>query len=179
MQNLVTNIPINRIAKIKIFVNTGHKTMAQIKRDIRCDYMINGGLFNMHTFQPVNVLVSDGKTLACNGGKLGFSFLDETCALSYDNNVKYPEHVSGYPCLINNGKKAFSVTPAGLEGQRGRSAIGLTKDSLILRAVEDVPGNDDLTLDELYCDMLKRGCIHAINLDGGDHAVWLYCYRRI
>lgn len=179
MQNLVTNIPLKKIAKVKIYVNAERKTMDQIKREIGCDYMINAGLFNMQTFAPINVLVSGGHTLAYNGGKLGFSFFDEACVLSYDNNVKYPEHVSGYPCLIHDGKKAFDAIPAGLEGHRGRSAMGITKDSLILRAVQDVMGNQDFTLDELYQDMIKRGCIHAINLDGGGSTQCDFAGKRI
>lgn len=167
MVNLVTAIPFANIEKISIYINSGRKTMAQIKRELGCDYIINAGLFNMATFRPMNYLVSDGRILSSNGGKFGFSFNGSVACLSYDNNVNYPHHVSGYPCLIKDGEKAFSKTPAGLEGHRGRSAAGITKDALILRAVQDVSGNSDFTLDELYRDMKNRGCIHAINLDGG------------
>ena len=165
MSVLNTAIPFTKISKIKIYVNSNRKTMAQIKRDLGCDYLINAGLYNMTTFKPMNMLVSDGDTLANSKGKYGMSFCDGSITLTYENNTLSPEHVSGYPCLLKDGQKAFSATPSGLGGKRGRSAIGYGTHAIVLYCCSD--GNDALYLDDLRSKMKSLGCINAINLDGG------------
>lgn len=165
MSKLVATIPFDRIDKIKIYINSERKSMSTIKRNLGCDYILNAGLFNMDTFQPINMLVSDGKTYAASPGKNGMSFLDEHAVLSYENQVKYPEHVSGYPCLLKDGKKAFNGTPAGLGGKRGRSAFGYGTHAIVLYCCTD--GQDAIMLDGLSKEMRNLGCVDAINLDGG------------
>ena len=165
MSKLTAAIPFSQIAKIKIYINSGRKSMAKIKRDLGCDYLINAGLFNMKTFRPVNRLVANGKTLASAPGMIGMSFSDAHAALSYENQVKYPEHVSGYPCLLKSGKKAWTAVPAGLEGRRGRSAIGYGTHAVVLLCCSD--GANALTLHDLTAEMRRLGCVDAINLDGG------------
>lgn len=159
--SLVAKIPLCEIEKICIYVNDKRKTMEQVKAVTGCDEILNGGLYNMSTFRPVNSLVVGGKRLAWSPGKTGYSFSGEKVALSYDNQVQYPYHVSGYPCLVASGKIQDVTPPEGLGGRRPRSAIGLTGDGLVLRAV------DAMTLPELARDMVSLGCVSAINLDGG------------
>lgn len=165
MSRLTATIPFDKIAKIKIYINSGKKSMAKIKRDLGCDYLINAGLFDMASFRPINLLVSGGVVYSKSTGKTGMSFFDEHAKLSYENQVKYPEHVSGYPCLLKSGKKAFSSIPVGLGGRRGRSAIGYGTHALVLHCCTD--GGDAMTLDELCAEMRRLGCVDAINLDGG------------
>lgn len=165
MSCLTTAIPFTKIEKIKIYVNSNRKSMPKIKRDLGCDYLINAGLFDMNTFKPMNMLVADGKLLSSSPGKIGMSFFDEHVVLSYENQVKYPDHVSGYPCLLKKGGKAFNSTPAGLGGKRGRSAIGYGTHAVVLYCCSD--GSNALTLDELRIRMRQLGCVDAINLDGG------------
>ncbi|MEG2576049.1 MAG: phosphodiester glycosidase family protein [Christensenella sp.] len=164
MNNLVTRIPLSKITRIEIYINSGRKKMAAIKKELGCRYIINAGLFDMRTFAPMNLLVHGGRQYAKQGGKFGMSFDGAKVLLSYDNSVKYPEHVSGYPCLIKGSEKAYERVPSGLEGKRGRSAIGLSEKDMILRACDDKAG---IKLDELYADMRARGCNSAMNLDGG------------
>ena len=165
MSVLTATIPFTKISKIKIYVNSNRKTMAQIKRDLGCDYLINAGLYDMKTFKPMNMLVSDGKTLANSKGKYGMSFCDNSITLTYENKTLSPEHVSGYPCLLKDGQKAFNATPAGLGGKRGRSAIGYGTHAIVLYCCSD--GKDALYLDDIRSKMKSLGCINAINLDGG------------
>lgn len=165
MSKLTTTIPFTKIDKIDIYVNSKKKSMDKIKKELGCDYLINAGLFQMNTFKPINKLVADGKVLSNANGMLGFSFNGNKTVLSYENNVNYPEHVSGYPCLLKSGQKAYTSTPAGLSGRRGRSAIGYGTHALVLYCCSD--GNDAMTLDELTAKMRSLGCVDAINLDGG------------
>ena len=132
MSRLTATIPFDKISKIKVYVNAGHKSLTKIKRDLGCDYLLNAGLFDLDSFQPMNLLVSGGIAYAKSTGKFGMSFFDEHAVLSYENQVKYPEHVSAYPCLLKSGGKAFCRAPAGLGGKRGRSAIGYGTHALVL-----------------------------------------------
>lgn len=162
---MIAQIPLNQISKAKPYVNTKRKSMSQIKAEIGCDYIINGGLFDMSTFKPMNHLVVDGKILSKSLGKTGASFKNTEdgveIELSYDNQIGWDDHVSGYPLLVANGKIVNFITPQGLEGVRPRSCIGKTNDFFILATFE---GH---TLAQAARKMLELGCVWAINLDGG------------
>ena len=162
MRSMVAKIPMSQITRVALYVNVGRKTMAQVKAELGCQYLINAGLFDLNTFRPMNLLIKDGKKLAGAGGKFGYSMQESSIAFSYDNNVMFSDHVSGYPCLVRNGAIERCADPAGLSGYRARSAIGLTSDSLLLRAV-----GGGFTLSMLAADMKARGCKNAVNLDGG------------
>lgn len=165
MSVLTATIPFSKIEKIEIYVNSGRKSKAKIKRDLGCDYLINAGLYTRETFKPENLLVVDGKTLSSSKGKFGMSFCNENITLSYENQTLSPYHVSGYPCLLHKGQKAFTSTPSGLGGQRGRSAIGYGTHAVVLYCCSD--GSDGLYLNEICQKMRDLGCVNAINLDGG------------
>ena len=177
MSRQVAAIPFDKISKIKIYVNSGRKSMAKIKRDLGCDYLINAGFFDMKKFKPINMLVANGEILARSPGKFGMSFSGAHAALSYENQVKYPDHVSGYPCLLRGGKKDYTVVPAGVEGCRGRSAIGYGTHAVVLLCCSD--GADALTPDQLWKEMRRLGCVDAINLDGGGSAQCDFAGKQI
>ena len=83
--------------------------------------------------------------------------------MSYKNNVNAPDYIGGYPTLLKDGKEVIQ-NPAGVTGRRGRTALGLTKNALLIALVPDKEGT---TLSELRRAFLNNGAIHAINLDGG------------
>lgn len=167
MIGYAAKIPLGDIEKIELFVNVAKRPMAEIKVLLGCDHIMNAGFFNTSTFKPVFGLTVQGRVLSTGGNPYGYAFDGGKIAFSYGNNVKYPNFVAGYPCLLTSGQVAWDKDPAGLEGDRGRSAMGLTQDSLVLRCVPDVDGTSDYTLQELAADMRGLGCINAINLDGG------------
>lgn len=163
----VAKIPFSDIEKVEIYINSKKQTMDQIKKSIGCDYIINAGLFDMNTFKPVNYLTVNNKVLSVGGNPYGYAFNKSSVVFSYNNNCKYPNFIGSYPCLLINGKVESFNTPSGLGGDRGRSAVGMTKDSFVLRCIPDVSGTSDYTLNELANDMKSLGCLNAINLDGG------------
>ena len=96
-----------------------------------------------------------------------------------DNEIKfYPQGssfpvmctdgVTGYPALIENGKRSpnFHNAPDG-KSDRGRTMLGYTDNAVILSCISDVSGSSDFTLTEELNYMLNQGCTYAINLDGG------------
>ncbi len=167
MKRCIAKIPFNKIQKIEICLNFQKKSLAAIKAESGCDYIINAGLFNMAAFTPVGGLTVDGRIHSKGGDPWGYAFVQSGIELSYNNSAGRPNFIGGYPCLIKDGQRFFAGTPKGLEGERGRSAMGLTGDSLVLLCVSDVADKTDYTLEELCADLLKEGCLNAINLDGG------------
>lgn len=155
------------ISKITVYINSNYQSLANIKKSLGCDYIMNAGLFNMTTFKPVSGLVSDGK-IYYKPTTFGIAFKNNEAIFSYANNVNASYYLDGYPCIIRNGKQDYSVVPSGLGGERGRSALGITKNGdFVMLCAEDVLDTSDYSLYELTKIMMEQGCISAINLDGG------------
>ncbi|MDO4553354.1 MAG: N-acetylmuramoyl-L-alanine amidase [Bacillota bacterium] len=167
MLGSIAKIPLTDIERVEIYVDTAKKGMAAVKQETGCTHIMNLGLYNMSTFKPVGYLTVGRKVLSTGGDPYGYAFDGAKITFSYGNNVGAPYFIGSYPHLIREGKIVPFSTPAALGGDRGRSAIGLTADSLVLRCVPDVAGAADYTLKELAADMLSAGCLNAINVDGG------------
>lgn len=160
---MITLIPHERITKIDLYVNTGRKTMAAIRQETGCTYILNGGLYNMATFQPVNHLTVDGKVLSANGNPYGYGINGSKMTFSYANNVNALDFLGAYPVLVRDGKATGAAAPAGLEGYRPRSAVGVTKDGdIVLLCTQS-----NRSLDGIAGNLVAAGCDTAINLDGG------------
>lgn len=156
-------IPKNQIRRIALYVNAGRKTMAAIQQETGCTYILNGGLYNMDTFQPVNHLTVGGKVLSANGNPYGYGIKGTTMIFSYGNNVKADNFLGAYPVLVRDGKPTGVAAPAGLEGYRHRSAVGVTKGGdIVLLCTQS-----NRSLDGIAGDLIEAGCETAINLDGG------------
>lgn len=166
MIGLSATIPLERVARTKIYINGERKTLAQIVDEEKPDYAVNAGFFNMAKFTPSTWLVADGKVLSQGGSGYGYAFDGGKIVFACQNNVRYPDFLGGYPVILRDGKKAYGAWPADIS-DRGRTAIGLTRDGLVLRCVPDMYGSGDFTPEELYADMSVHGCVTAVNLDGG------------
>lgn len=160
---MIAVIPKASIRKIGLYVNTGRKTMAVIQQETGCTYILNGGLYNMVTFQPVNHLTVDGEVLSGGGNPYGYGIKGTSMVFSYDNNVKADNFLGAYPVLVRDGRATSASAPAGLEGYRPRSAVGVTKDGdIVLLCTQS-----NRSLDGIAGDLVEAGCDTAINLDGG------------
>lgn len=160
---MIAVIPKASIRKIGLYVNTGRKTMAAIQQETGCTYIINGGLYDMKKFQAVNHLTVDGKVLSANGNPYGYGIKGTSLVFSYENNVKADNFLGAYPVLVRDGKPTGAAAPAGLEGYRPRSAVGVTKDGdVVLMCTQS-----NRSLDGIAGDLVVAGCDTAINLDGG------------
>lgn len=173
------SIPIERIKEFKIAVaNNSKESIATMKKRFNSDYMINGGFFWTSADvkwknYSINTLVSEGVEVQPQGdfSKAGIGMTKENKLVveRYRGYRAYSEFIGGSPNLITSGKVNIDHT-IGHENQRHpRSAIGITKDNmLILIAVDgrrkDKPG---MTLKELADYMLKLNIKNGINLDGG------------
>lgn len=87
------------------------------------------------------------------------------------------EHIiSGGPYLLKDGNIFVDVSSEklnGITGRNPRTAIGYTKDNVMLMVTVDgrQEGSSGVTLNELAKLMKELGCYEAINLDGGSSTV--------
>ena len=163
---MVTNISINKIDKIQLYINSGKKSVATIKKETGADYIINGTLYDMSTYKPVCYLKADSISYC----KPDYT----TWGYAWDNPNNMDMEVLSSPkanniacvCMIRNGAKQTMKYDSALEGRRGRSAIGLTEKSLVLFCTKD-GSSEALTPEELQSKMIEFKCNSAIMLDGG------------
>lgn len=84
--------------------------------------------------------------------------------------------ISGGPYLLKEGSTYIDVTSeklTGITGRNPRTAIGYTKDNVMIMVTVDgrKEGSSGVTLNELANIMKSFGCYEAINLDGGSSTV--------
>jgi GH25 family lysozyme M1 (1,4-beta-N-acetylmuramidase) len=137
------------------------------------DVICNAELFNMSTYKPASAVVSNGQVQLLSES-YGIGFKDnKTPVFCYKNNVNAIDYIGGYPALVKDGQKAFTVTPAGLTGKRARTALAISDKQFI---IVGVPANPGCTLDELAEKLIARGYQYAINLDGGGSTAYATDY---
>lgn len=151
--------------KVSIYVNTGRKAMAQIQKELGCDIIINGGLFD-GAFKPCCWLKVDGTILHSESWhRMGYGW--EKNALIYDSSANIAKHSNYIQCVelpYNLSEKPSY--PADMGGVRGRSAIGLREDgSTVIWCTSD--GAYALTPEQLQKEMRDLGCVSSVMLDGG------------
>ncbi|MBR2181263.1 MAG: phosphodiester glycosidase family protein, partial [Oscillospiraceae bacterium] len=129
------------------------------------DYFFNAELFDFSTRKAASDVVCGGNVHRLTES-IGIAFPDNKKAVfAYKNNVGAKDYVGAYPVLIRNGK-AETTVPAGLEGSRGRTAIGVDSAGNVYVAL--IPdGDNDMTLSSLRSAFIAAGATDAINLDGG------------
>ena len=152
--------------QIKIYVNSARKTAAQIQRELGCDVLINGGLFDMKTWSPCCWLKVDGNLLHTeNWSDWGFGF--ENTNLRMDSSVNIAKYRNFITCVsILKGGTALKLSyPAELGGKRARTAIGIDTAGRVVAYC--VPETTPLTPEELQIVMRQLGCVSALMLDGG------------
>ena len=56
-------IPLQRIDRIRLYINTARKSLAAIRAETGAEYLLNGTLYDMASFLPVCHLKADGEVL--------------------------------------------------------------------------------------------------------------------
>ena len=64
MSKRLASVPLQQIRRLQLYVNTGRKSVSAIRAETGAAYVLNGGLYNMSTFQPLCHLRADGVTYA-------------------------------------------------------------------------------------------------------------------
>ena len=165
--HLALTIPMANVAGIQLYINTGKKTLAQIKAETKADYLLNGTLYNMATFAPVCHLRADGKNLCTPAYSVAGYAWDEGADIAMA--LLPAERANFIACtpLIVDGKAVKPLAyDDGQGGSRGRSAIGLKEGRLALYCSRD-GGPMARTPEQLQSDLLSAGWESAVMLDGG------------
>ena len=150
-------------ARVSIYINSKKLTPAQIKKETGCDALVNGGLYDMATFQPVCHLKSDGvvhSTAPWTDFGLCWEVFDVHLSVVPCDARNYISCV----CMVRGGKAAdMGGIDAALKGSRQRTGFGVLPDGRVW-LYADKTGK---TPEQLAETALASGCTDALMLDGG------------
>lgn len=157
-----------RPSKVQIYVNSARKTMAQIKKELGCDIIINGGIYNMSTFVPYCWLKADGKLLASDHYTY-FGYGWNAYNLIMDSSVNIGKYQNFIACvaMLKDGQNLDLIYDTAMGGRRGRSAIGMRADGQVVVYCTKDGSAYATTPEQLQTEMLNLGCVSALMLDGG------------
>ena len=166
--HLAVTIPLSNIQKIQIYVNTAKRSLSAIQAETGADYIINGTLYNMISFEPNCHLKADGKVLCKpNYSVAGYAWNDGP-DISMDT-LPDPSQRNYIACtpLVVAGRALPELTyDSGQGGKRGRTAMGIKGDRLALYCTRD-GGTMERTPETLRDDLAAAGWESAVMLDGG------------
>ena len=161
-------VPLEDIDRIQIYINTARKSLPTIRAETGADYIINGTLYNMRTFEPNCHLRADGVTLCSPAYSVAGYAWDQGPDIAM---VALPDearqnYIACTP-LVVDGKRVETLTyDQGQGGTRGRSAIGIKDGRLALYCTRD-GGSMERTPEALRDDLAAAGWNSAVMLDGG------------
>ena len=155
--------------KIQLYINSARKSLFAIKKELGCDVLINGGLYDMSKFIPYCWLRKDGVNLHVeNWSDWGYGWDSDTLVMDTSNNEAYYRNFIACVALLRDN---FAIKPlyydSALGGRRGRTAIGVKSDSKVLVFCTKDGTADAMTPEQLQTKMQQLGCVSALMLDGG------------
>lgn len=173
-------IPLQRIDRIRLYINTARKSLAAIRAETGAEYLLNGTLYDMASFLPVCHLKADGEVLSRPAYSVAGYAWDQGTDIAM---MTLPEaarrnYIACTP-LVVDGKKVEALTyDPGQGGKRGRSAMGIKDGRLALYCTRD-GGTMVRTPEQLRDDLLAAGWESAIMLDGGGSSQCDFAGQRV
>ncbi len=175
----LNNINQPRMMFTQVLVYTplwGIKSPATKKESVHI--AVSNNIITQVSKYPVNI-PKDGYVISAPKDKVIGLKKGDKIDLQYKINPNWDDvkHIiSGGPYLIKNGSvfvDAASQKLNGITGRNPRTAIGYTKDNIMIMVTVDgrKEGSSGVTLIELGRLMKELGCYEAINLDGGSSTV--------
>lgn len=136
------------------------------------DLLVNAGFFVMKTGDTCFNYISDGKIINnVPWYKWGIGVIGDNDILYGEMSSKqWKGWISGYPNLIDGGKKLNIDYALELNYKARRTMLGYNDTTIYIVCVEN-PGMDFNQIQDL---MLGLGCKYAINLDGGGSTKMLH-----
>lgn len=155
---------IGKFKRIQLYINNQLKSMEEVKAEVGCDLIINGGLFNMANFSPVCCLKHNGTILVDDGYKYwGYGWNDGSKIDITNDMNKYNNYICCV-CMVKDGKEEKMYLASSLKGSRQRTAIGRFSDGRIWVFAQQSPA---MSPEALQAYAKKIGVQDAIMLDGG------------
>ena len=150
--------------KMALYIANGKYSASQVKNLTEADIVFNGTLYTFATMKPCLDFKADGVVYSDEEPLYeGYGWNKDSRYMARTTDMqKYDNFISS--CNIIKGGKACSVDGiAWVAGSRPRTAIGWKANSEMVIYVT----NYNKTIAEVTSEMLKAGCVDAINLDGG------------
>ena len=168
MDHCAVTIPLEKIRRIRIYINTARKSLAAIKKETGADYILNGTLYNMKTFHPNCHLKVDGEVLACPDYTVEGYAWDQgpDIAMVTLPDRRRQNYIACTPLIVEGAPVAKLVYASGQGGRRGRSAMGIKSGRLTLYCTRDGSGAAR-TPEQLRDELASAGWESAVMLDGG------------
>lgn len=172
MSKQIAQIQLSKIEKIYIYVTNCKKTLEQVYQETKSKYnkkniyVLNGGMWNSDG-TPCAGLKVDGKLLSKtpwgNIPGYGWNDIDDFC-MTLDWQ-KYNNYIA---CshLIQSRTKVKIPYDTAQGGTRGRTAIGLKGESIVMYCSQD-GSSDAKTPEGLQDELYNLGLDSAIMLDSG------------
>lgn len=173
-------IPLQRIDRIRLYINTARKSLAAIRAETGAEYLLNGTLYDMASLLPVCHLKADREVLCRPAYSVAGYAWDQGADIAM---MTLPEaarrnYIACTP-LVVDGKKVEALTyDPGQGGKRGRSAMGIKDGRLALYCTRD-GGTMVRTPEQLRDDLLDAGWESAIMLDGGGSSQCDFAGQRV
>ena len=166
----LVEIPLEKIQRVQLLMNSPRKSVAQIKADTGADFILNGTLYNLKTGVVNCHLKVDGTVIAKPDYTVyGYGWNEGPDIKMMVLPSPAENYIACTPLIINSAKKDKPIYDAGQGGSRGRSAIGTKGKALTLFCSKD--GSDAaLTPEELRDELFALGWDSAVMLDGGSSA---------
>ena len=172
-------VPLPRIGRIQVYLNTRRRSLAQILRETGAAYALNGTLYNMRTLAVNCHLKADGDVIAKPSYNVeGFAWEvgpDIRMAVLPNGARNY---IACTPLIVGGKARAKLIYDPGQGGKRGRSAIGIKGGRLALYCSRD-GSSAARTPEALRDDLARAGWESAVMLDGGGSSQCDFEGRRI
>lgn len=165
MSKYIELIPLDQVAKIAVVEGKG-RSMAQVKGN--ADYIMNGGFYDMGTGKPINHLKIGGKVLACEAWTTWGYAWENVSDLKMAQLPSPKGNCLGGVSLLTpwDGPGNKLTYPREIGGDRGRTAMALTGDKLLLYCSGDGT-KDGATPEQVRDELYRLGAETALLLDGG------------
>lgn len=150
--------------RFDLIVNTKKKTAAQIRKETGADIVLNCWLYDMSRFKAVCDVKDEGKILSDDKYTYwGYGFNAGQARMTMSNDMAKWENYFAVVGMIKDGGKLPMYYGKEMGGSRPRSAIGFRQDgSMVIYCT-----GGKATIEAVQAAMLSRGCVDAMNLDGG------------
>ena len=168
MDHCAVTIPLEKIRRIRIYINTARKSLAAIKKETGADYILNGTLYSVQTFRPNCHLKAEGQVLACpDYAVAGYAWNQgPDIAMVTLPDRRRQNYIACTPLIVEGAPVAKLVYASGQGGRRGRSAMGIKSGRLTLYCTRDGSGAAR-TPEQLRDELASAGWESAVMLDGG------------
>mgnify|MGYP004561253741 FL=1 len=162
---MYAKIPLNKIKKIAIIQTDCKKTMAQVKAEYGCQYIMNGGIYNFSTHKPYCKIRANGVTYADDGMGYWMYGWDEGKDIKMIHSDDMKNYLNGIACvaMIKDGKNTILNYNSDMGGARPRTAIGLDNSGNLVMYCNKA----NKMIEQTREIMRGYGCVSALNLDGG------------